>query len=327
MTMEQRHWAGVFSAITTPFAADLTVDHGFLREHTRWLVDNGCTGIVALGSLGESATLSFDEKVAILETCRAAVGGRVNVIAGIAGLSTAECVALARRAAAVGCDGLMVLPPYVYRGDWRESEAHFSAVVESTPLSCMLYNNPIAYGTDVTAEQLSELARHENLHAVKESSGDVRRVTAVLERLGERLNVFAGLDDMIVESVAMGASGWIAGLVNALPQESVRLFDLAKRGEWGAARALYDWFLPLLRLDTLPKFVQLIKLVQVEVGQGYARVRPPRLELVGTERDSVIELIRERLAARPRITSGSDDVAPQRPARVRGAVKAATVRP
>ena len=178
--MQQRDWAGVFSAITTPFAPDLSVDHAFLRDHARWLVDNGCVGLVPLGSLGEAATLSFDEKIAILETCVAAVGGRVPVVAGVAGLSTIECVSLARRAAAVGCDGLMVLPVYVYRGDWRETEAHFSAVIESTPLSCMLYNNPIAYGTDVTAEQLAELARHDNLHAVKESSGDVRRVTAVL---------------------------------------------------------------------------------------------------------------------------------------------------
>jgi dihydrodipicolinate synthase/N-acetylneuraminate lyase len=304
MTMEQRDWAGVFSAITTPFTSDLSVDHAFLREHASWLVDEGCTGIVALGSLGESATLSFDEKVAILESCRIGVGDRVPVIAGIAGLSTWECVALARRAAAVGCDGLMVLPPYVYRGDWRETRAHFSAVIEATALSCMLYNNPIAYGTDVSAEQLSDLASHDNLHAVKESSGDVRRVTAVLERLGPRLNVFAGLDDMIVESVAMGAAGWIAGLVNALPAESVRLFDLARSGEWAEARALYDWFLPLLRLDTLPKFVQLIKLVQVEVGRGTARVRPPRLELAGTEYAAALALIRERLAVRPPVAHG-----------------------
>ena len=297
--MEQRHWQGVFAAITTPFAPDLSVDHEFLRAHTSWLVDNGCTGIVALGSLGEAATLAFDEKVAMLESCRRSVGERVPVVAGIAGLATAECVALARRAAAVGCDGLMVLPPYVYRGDWRETEAHFSSVIEATRLSCMLYNNPIAYGTDVTADQLATLTRHDNLHAVKESSGDVRRVTAVLERLGERLEVFAGLDDMIVESVAMGASGWIAGLVNALPAESVALFDLASHDRWDEARSLYDWFLPLLRLDTLPKFVQLIKLVQVEVGQGTARVRPPRLELTGVERQEVLALVRERLAARP----------------------------
>jgi dihydrodipicolinate synthase/N-acetylneuraminate lyase len=302
--MQQQDWAGVFSAITTPFTSDLSVDHAFLREHASWLVDEGCTGIVALGSLGESATLSFDEKVAILESCRIGVGDRVPVIAGIAGLSTSECVALARRAAAVGCDGLMALPPYVYRGDWRETRAHFSAVIEATALSCMLYNNPIAYGTDVSAEQLSDLASHDNLHAVKESSGDVRRVTAVLERLGPRLNVFAGLDDMIVESVAMGAAGWIAGLVNALPAESVRLFDLARSGEWAEARALYDWFLPLLRLDTLPKFVQLIKLVQVEVGRGTGRVRPPRLELAGAEHVAALALIRERLAVRPPVAHG-----------------------
>ena len=304
--MQQRDWAGVYSAITTPFASDLSVDHAFLREHAGWLVDEGCTGIVALGSLGESATLTFDEKVAILESCRSGVGDRVPVVAGIAGLSTSECVALARRAAAVGCDGLMVLPPYVYRGDWRETRAHFGAVIEATSLSCMLYNNPIAYGTDVSAEQLADLASYDNLHAVKESSGDVRRVTAVLERLGRRLNVFAGLDDMIVESAAMGASGWIAGLVNALPAESVRLFDLARSGDWTEARALYDWFLPLLRLDTLSKFVQLIKLVQVEVGRGTARVRPPRLELTGAEYEDALALIRDRLAMRPRLTAGRD---------------------
>src|SRR5688572_20020179 len=308
--MEQQHWHGVFAAITTPFSADLSVDHEFLREHTAWLVDNGCTGIVALGSLGESATLAFEEKVAVLESCYASVGGRVPVVAGIAGLATAECVALARRASAAGCDGLMVLPPYVYRGDWRETEAHFTAIIEATPLSCMLYNNPIAYGTDVTADQLATLVRHDNLHAVKESSGDVRRVSAVIERLGDRLSVFAGLDDMIVESVAMGARGWIAGLVNALPAESVRVFELAKRGQWQEARALYDWFLPLLRLDTLPKFVQLIKLVQAEAGKGSARVRPPRLELTGREYDDAMALIRGRLATRPSAVSAAP---PSRP--------------
>jgi 4-hydroxy-tetrahydrodipicolinate synthase len=302
--MQQRDWAGVYSAITTPFTPDLSVDHAFLREHASWLVDEGCTGIVALGSLGESATLSFDEKVAILESCRSAVGDRVPVVAGIAGLSTAECVALARRAAAVGCDGVMVLPPYVYRGDWRETRAHFGAVIEATSLSCMLYNNPIAYGTDVSAEQLADLASYDNLHAVKESSGDVRRVTAVLERLGRRLNVFAGLDDMIVESAAIRTSKWIAGLVNALTAKSVRLFDLARANNLTEARALYDWFLPLLRLDTLPKFVQLIKLVQVAVGRGTARVRPPRLELTGAEYDDALALIRDRLAMRPGIATG-----------------------
>jgi 1-pyrroline-4-hydroxy-2-carboxylate deaminase len=231
----------------------------------------------------------------------------VPVVAGIAGLSTAECVALAQRSREAGADGLMVLPPYVYRGDWRETEAHFSAVIGATNLSCMLYNNPIAYGTDVSAEQMSALARHANLHAVKESSGDVRRVTAIRERLGDRLEMFAGMDDMILESIPMGAKGWIAGLVNAFPVESVQLFRAGLAGDWAGARRIYEWFLPLLRLDTVPKFVQLIKLVQQEVGRGSERVRPPRLVLVGEERERTIALIRERVAtlgsSRPHIVA------------------------
>jgi len=305
--MEKRHWAGVFPAVTTPFHPDLSVDHDFLAHHAAWMVEHGCAGIVALGSLGEAATLAFEEKVRILETLKAAVGARVPVIAGIAGLATAECVALARRAAEAGCDGLMVLPPYVYRGDWRESEAHFSAVIEATPLSCMLYNNPIAYGTDVSAEQLAALARHENLHAVKESSGDPRRITAIREQLGDRYALFAGLDDMILESLAMGATGWIAGLVNALPGESVRLVELATAGRREEAEALYHWFLPLLRLDTVPKFVQLIKLVQAEVGRGAPTVRPPRLELADDERAAALTLVRRQLEHRQR--EWSDPVA------------------
>jgi dihydrodipicolinate synthase/N-acetylneuraminate lyase len=297
--MLQRDWIGVFPAITTPFHSDLTVNHEFLGAHVNWLLDAGCTGIVALGSLGEAATLTAGEKLDILRACTRAIGGRAPVVAGIAGSSTAECVALAREAEAIGCDGLMVLPPYVYRGDWRETEAHFTAVIGATTLSCMLYNNPIAYGTDVTAAQLEQLARHDQLHAVKESSGDVRRITAIGQRLGERLNVFAGLDDMILESIPVGAVGWIAGLVNALPEESARLFNLARAGQLEEARALYDWFLPLLRLDTVPKFVQLIKLVQQEVGRGSAAVRPPRLQLTGRELEEARTLIRTQLERRP----------------------------
>jgi dihydrodipicolinate synthase/N-acetylneuraminate lyase len=297
--MQQRDWQGVFPAITTPFFDSLAVDHARLANHVSWLVEHGCRGVVALGSLGEAATLSFDEKISILETCKRALGDHVPLIAGVAGLSTTECVALARRAASVGCDGLMVLPPYVYRGDWRESKAHFEAVINATSLSCMLYNNPIAYGTDVSALQMRELAEHSNLHAVKESSGDVRRVTAIREALDDRLTIFAGMDDMILESIPMGAAGWVAGLVNALPAESVRLFDVGRDGRREEARELYEWFLPLLRLDTVPKFVQLIKLVQSEVGQGNAAVRPPRLQLTGAELNEVRTVIRERLASRP----------------------------
>jgi len=195
----------------------------------------------------------------------------------------------------------MALPAYVYYSDdWRETRAHYSAIIAATPLSCMLYNNPIAYRTDVRAEQLAELAdAHENLHAVKESSGDVRRVSAVRAVLGDRLAVFAGLDDMILEAIGVGAIGWIAGLVNALPYESVALVELARAGRWEEATALYHWFLPLLRMDTVPKFVQLIKLVQAEVGRGNERVRAPRLALVGAERNEALALIHERLACRP----------------------------
>jgi 1-pyrroline-4-hydroxy-2-carboxylate deaminase len=300
--MEKAQWKGVFTAITTPFDKSLAVDHKFLAEHASWLVSSGCTGIVALGSLGEAATLQFDEKVTIVATLRKALPKDVPVVAGIAGLSTAECVSLAQKSRDAGADGLMVLPPYVYKGDWRETEAHFSAIITATKLSCMLYNNPIAYGTDVTADQIAHLGRHPNLHAVKESSGDVRRVTAVRERLDDRLQLFAGMDDMILESIPMGAQGWIAGLVNAFPVESVRVLEAGLAGRWPEARRIYEWFLPLLRLDTVPKFVQLIKLVQQEVGRGSEVVRPPRLTLTGAEREQTIALIRERIGSRPAVS-------------------------
>ena len=297
--MKPADWQGVLPAITTPFDEDLAVDHAELKAHVAWLASTGSRGIVALGSLGEGATLTYDEKGAILKSCRAALGTKVPLIAGIAALSTAEAVALAKEAERAGCDGLIVLPPYVYKGDDRETETHFRAVIGATKLSCMLYNNPIAYGTDVTPAQLAVLVRHENLHAVKESSGDIRRITLIGEELGDRLRIFVGMDDVIVEGVAAGAVGWIAGLVNALPEESVRLFELAAAGKFAEARPLYHWFLPLLRLDTGPKFVQLIKLVQQEVGKGSERVRPPRLELAGREREEALALIRAQLASRP----------------------------
>ena len=277
-------WRGVIPAMTTAFREDLSVDHDFVARHAAWMIDAGCTGIVALGSLGEGATLTEPEKRAVLQTCVKAVGQRVPVVAGISALSTAEAVRLARMAAEIGCQGLMVLPPYVYSTDWREMKAHVVAVLRATPLSCMLYNNPIAYKTDFTPTQIAELAgEHANLHAVKESSADVRRVTALRALPGERLQILVGVDDLIVEGVAAGAVGWIAGLVNALPRESVALFQAAQRGLDAETFKLYAWFLPLLRMDVVPKFVQLIKLVQAAVGMGSARVRPPRLELDGAE--------------------------------------------
>jgi 4-hydroxy-tetrahydrodipicolinate synthase len=292
-------WKGVISAITTPFKADYSVDHAFLAEHARWQIESGVDGIVALGSLGEAATLAFDEKVSILKTLASALGGK-PLVAGIASLSTQEAVSLARAAQEAGCAGLMVLPPYVYSTDWREMKAHVAAVIGATKLTCMLYNNPPAYRTDFLAPQIAELAaEHANLRAVKESSGDARRVTAVKAQCGDRLAVFAGLDDMILEGVAAGAVGWIAGLVNALPRETMTLFRAAMRSEHEKADVLYRWFLPLLRMDVLPKFVQLIKLAQQEVGKGNERVRGPRLVLAGTEREEALATIRAALASRP----------------------------
>ena len=311
-------WNGVMPAITTPFTPDGDIDHAFLAAHARWMLDAGCTGIVALGSLGEAATLSAGEKLDVLRTLARALDGRTPrapLVAGIAALSTDEACGLAREAAAIGCSGLMVLPPYVYSTDWSEMRAHVAAVIGATALPCMLYNNPIAYRTDFRPEHVAELARsHANLVAVKESSADVRRIAAIRHALGDRLEILVGVDDLIVEGIAAGATGWVAGLVNAMPAESVRLFDLATRAfardganaqEQARARVraddLYRWFVPLLTLDTVPKFVQLNKLVQQQVGHGHERVRAPRLVLEGAEREATLALIAGKLETRPRL--------------------------
>lgn len=294
-------WRGVIPALTTPFAPDLAVDHAALAQQCRRMIAAGCTGVVALGSLGEGATLDAGEKRQILETCVAALQGQSPVVAGISGLSTAEAVTLARQAAACGCQGLMLLPPYVYRGDAREMRAHILALLEATPLPCMLYNNPIAYGTDFLPEQIAALAKeYPQLEAVKESSADPRRITAIRALADERLAIFSGVDDCLVEAIAAGAVGWIAGLANALPRESVALFDSAM-AQLPRTFELYRWFLPLLRLDTVPKFVQLIKLAQEMCGEGSARVRPPRLELAGAELKAARALIEDALARRPKM--------------------------
>jgi len=293
-------WQGVIPAITTPFKPDFSVDADLLVKQVDALVRAGCRGVVALGSLGEGGSLSFDEKKAVLRLCREALAGRAPLVAGVAALTTAEAARLAGLGAEAGCDGLMVLPPYVYRGDWRETRAHFAAVIGETPLPCMLYNNPVAYGTDVLPEQMVDLAVSlPNLEAVKESSADVRRVSALRALFGDRLAILVGVDDLVLEAVQAGATGWVAGLADALPAEAVRLFDLAASGRITEARVLYDWFLPLLRLDTVPKFVQLVKLVQQETGLGSEVVRPPRLALEPAQREAVVGLVRFALARRP----------------------------
>lgn len=293
------NFTGVLPAITTPFDEALQVDHDFLKRHATWLLANGCAGLVMLGSLGEGATLEHEEKLAILRTAVQAAAGK-PVVASISSLSTAGAVRLAKEAGQLGCSGLMVLPPYVYTSDWREMKQHVAAVIAATPLKCMLYNNPVAYKTDFLPLQIAELSSEfENLTAVKESSADVRRIAAIREVLSERLEICVGVDDVLVEGVQAGAAGWVAGLVNAFPAESVRLFELARSGDASETFALYKWFLPLLRMDTVPQFVQLIKWVQQQVGVGSARVRGPRLELCGADLEEARRVLAKALADGP----------------------------
>jgi 4-hydroxy-tetrahydrodipicolinate synthase len=295
------NWTGVMPAVTTPFDEAMKVNHAFLAQHAAWQLGNGCTGLVMLGSLGEGATLEHEEKVAILKTA-VRVAGKAPVVAAISSLSTAGAVALAQEAEQAGCSGLMVLPPYVYTSDWREMKQHVATVIAATGLDCMLYNNPVAYKTDFQPEQIAELAAaHANLAAVKESSADVRRVSAIREVLADRLRIFVGVDDVLVEGVGAGAVGWVAGLVNAFPAESVKLFELASEGKSAEAFELYRWFLPLLRLDTVPKFVQMIKWVQEASGTGTASVRGPRLELDGADLAHTKAVFEKAMATRPKI--------------------------
>ena len=295
------NWNGVMPAMTTAFDKRDRVDSEFMSRHATWMIDNGCSALIMLGSLGEAATLSAEEKVEILKNMVATVKGRVPVVAAISALATRDAVAQAKAAEDAGCSGLMILPPYVYRGDWREMKHHIGSVLKASSLSSMLYNNPVAYGTDFTAEQIAELAaEYAHLHAVKESSTDVRRVTAIRAIVADRLTICVGVDDAIVEGIAAGAMGWVAGLVNAFPRESVVLFEAAMSGNTKQAFEIYRWFLPLLRMDTVPKFVQLIKLAQQEAGVGNASVRAPRMELAGVELEAARRVLKEAIANRPR---------------------------
>src|SRR5260370_8663350 len=220
-------WSGVIPAMTTPFDTNLAVDHPFLAQHAAWLLGNGCAGLVMLGSLGEGATLEHSEKIDILKTAVRVAAGKTPVVAAISSLSTANAVRLAKDAEQAGCQALMVLPPYVYTSDWREMENHVSTIIAATGLSCMLYNNPVAYKTDFLPAEIGELAaKHANLNAVKESSADVRRVSAIREVLGDRLDIFVGVDDVLAEGVNAGAKGWVAVLVNTYPVHSIELFHV-----------------------------------------------------------------------------------------------------
>lgn len=291
-------------ALTTPFREDEGIDREAFVSHARWLRAEGIPGVIVGGSLGEGAALTAAERVELVSTLASALPRNSMLLAAVGASRTSDAVELAREAAAAGATGLLVLPPYVYRGDRRETRAHFARVFRATELPCMLYNNPPAYGTDVSPEELVDLAAaRPNLVAVKESGGDAGRIAEVRSVLGDRLDVAVGVDDAIVDGVAAGATGWVAGLANALPAESLALFDACRRKDASAATALFEWFRPLLRFDAEPKFVQLIKLVESECRVGTTRVRAPRLELDGPERREALATIHERLDRRPAVRS------------------------
>jgi 4-hydroxy-tetrahydrodipicolinate synthase len=292
-------------ATLTQFNADFSIDHGIMADHGKWLVENGCSAVVCHGSLGEGATLSMQEKIALQKTYVAALPD-TPIIPGVAALSTREAVDLAKAAKDNGCRGLMVLPPYLYASDWREMKAHMTAVIHATDLPCIIYNNPVAYKTDFTPAQIKELADEcPNVESVKESSTDVRRIAGIRELCVDRVALGVGVDDCALEGAAMGASFWITGVGDAFPAYNVKLWDLATNGKIQEAMPLYQWMLPMLRMDTVVKFVQLIKLQQTLATGGRLgnnRVRPPRLELVGTELAAATEIIELALATAPDIT-------------------------
>ena len=296
-------WEGVYPAVTTQFRSDFSLDLPATARHIETLISAGIQGLVLLGSVGGNTALDYDEKLAVLREMKAVVAGRIPVLSGVAETTTATACRYARDAEKIGLDGLMVLPAMVYKADAREALAHFSAVARSTSLPVMIYNNPPAYYVDVTPAMFSELAGIENIVAIKESSDNPRRLTDIANLHGDRFLLFSGVDDLVMESVVLGAVGWISGLVNAFPNENRVLWDLMRKGRWEEARALYRWYTPLLHLDTRLKLVQCIKLAMSEVGLGSEVTRPPRLPLVGAEREEVLGIIRHAVATRPDLST------------------------
>lgn len=298
--MKNPGWKGVFPAVTTQMHRDQSIDLEATARHIEALIDSGVQGLVMLGSLGENTLLEPEEKRAVIRLAREVSHARVPVLSGVAEFSTAAACRYAREMESLGVDGLMVLPAMVYKAQPEEALAHFTAVARATGLPIIVYNNPIAYYVDITPAMFETLAAQENLVAIKESSGDVRRITDLINQVGNRFTLFAGVDDLILESVLLGAEGWIAGTGLAFPEENQRLWELATRGEWAAARTLYRWFTPLLHLDIPIKFVQYIKLAIQECGLGAEWVRAPRLPLEGEERARILKIIHRGIETRPR---------------------------
>jgi 1-pyrroline-4-hydroxy-2-carboxylate deaminase len=293
------NWHGVFPAITTQFRDDQSLDIEATARHMEALIAAGIDGVVVLGSVGENTTLEYDEKIAFVREMRSVVDGRIPVLSGVAEYTTALGARYARNVEKIGIDGLMVLPGMVYKSDERETITHFRTIAKSTGLPIMIYNNPVSYGVDVTPEAFGLLADVPNIVAIKESSEKVHRVTDLVNLFGDRFVLFAGVDDLVLESMMLGVKGWISGLVNAFPDENRALWDLASAGKWAEAQALYRWYTPLLHLDTKPKLVQYIKLAMAEVGLGSEMVRAPKLPLVGAEREAILKIIRHAIATRP----------------------------
>jgi 4-hydroxy-tetrahydrodipicolinate synthase len=294
-------WRGVFPAVTTQFFADQSLDIPATLQHLDRLIADGVHGLIMLGTVGENCSLTVEEKGALLRETVRHVAGRVPVLTGVAECTTRAAVEFAQQAEQAGTDGLMVLPAMVYKSDAREAIAHFRAVAGGTRLPIMIYNNPVSYHVDISPEMFRELSDEPKFVAIKESSENVRRITDLVNACGDRYVLFCGVDDLALESVLLGAQGWVSGLVNAFPRENRALWDLATAGRWEEARAIYRWYTPLLHLDTHVKLVQYIKLAMQETGMGSETVRAPRLQLAGAEREQILQVIRRALANRPRL--------------------------
>jgi len=294
-------WKGVIPALMTEMKEDGALDLDATARHVGSCMDAGCTGFVMLGTLGENSSLSPDEKEAVVRCAVKAAGGKVPVIAGVAENTTALASAAAARMEKAGASGLMVLPCMIYEQDGREAVTHFRGVARSTGLPIMIYNNRVSYRVDLSPAHFEELSDERNIVAVKESSHDSRRITDMFNRLGDRYRVLCGVDDLVLENILFGAVGWVSGMANCFPRESVQLYDLAAAGKVAEALKLYRWFMPLLHLDVHVKLVQYIKLANKMTGEGAEWVRPPRLTLIGEERARVEAVIRHAMETRPKV--------------------------
>jgi 1-pyrroline-4-hydroxy-2-carboxylate deaminase len=297
----KKHWQGVFPAVTTQLKKDQSLDLDATGRHLEALIESGVTGLIMLGSLGENQSLDPEEKRRVLEFTVQLSNGRVPVLSGVAENSTGAACRYVRDCEKLGADGFMLMPAMSYKGDPRETMAHFRTVARSTGLPIMIYNNPISYANDITPEMFAELADQKNFVALKESSGNTRRITDLHNTVGDRYAIFTGVDDLVLEGAILGLDGWVAGTGIAFPRENQYFWELTRRGEWEKAREIYRWFTPLLHLDTHVKFVQYIKLAIQECGLGAEWVRAPRLPLSGTERKQVLRIIHEGIEKRPRV--------------------------